>query len=355
LRLAEAHFLYRSGMEMSMSKKQTALVIGATGGIGGEIARVLAERGWQVRGLHRDPEAARRRTGTMAIEWVRGDAMIPADVLRAAEGAELIFHGANPPGYRNWSGLVLPMLENTIAAAWAVGARIAFPGTVYNFGPDSLPLVAEDAPQNPLTRKGKIRVAMEERLRLAADAGTAVLIVRAGDFFGPTAGNSWFAQGIVKPGKAVRSLTYPGSREVGHDWAYLPDLAETFARLIDRADELPRFARFHFRGHFFDRGVEIAEATRRVLGKPDLPIRGFPWLAARLASPFVETFREVLEMRYLWTERLELDNRRLVAFLGEEPHTPLELALRKTLIGLGNIAAAPAPSGGAVRSLGSVA
>ncbi|MCX5516273.1 hypothetical protein C3941_17335 [Kaistia algarum] len=324
-----------------MTKGSTALIIGATGGIGGEVARVLVARGWKVRGLHRDPDAARRRRGDAAIEWVAGDAMDAEAVRRAAAGAALIFHGANPPGYRNWAGLALPMLDNTIAAAKAVGARIVFPGTVYNFGPETFPLVGEDAPQRPLTRKGKIRTEMEARLERAAMTGTPVLLVRAGDFFGPSVGNSWFGQGIVKPGKPVRSLTYPGRREIGHDWAYLPDLAETFARLIERGDELPPFARFHFRGHFFERGVEIAEAVRDVVGWPALPIRGFPWPVFYLAAPFVETFREVLEMRYLWKERLELDNRRLVAFLGEEPHTPLDQAITSTLAGLGCLESAP--------------
>ena len=37
-----------------MTNERTALVIGATGGIGGEMARTLAARGWTVRGLHRE-------------------------------------------------------------------------------------------------------------------------------------------------------------------------------------------------------------------------------------------------------------------------------------------------------------
>ena len=40
-------------------------------------------------------------------------------------------------------------------------------------------------------------------------------------------------------------------------------------------------------------------------------------------------------MRYLWREPLRLDNARLVAFLGAEPHTPLDEAVRETLEGLG--------------------
>jgi hypothetical protein len=43
----------------------------------------------------------------------------------------------------------------------------------------------------------------------------------------------------------------------------------------------------------------------------------------------------MLEMRYPWATPVELDNRKLVAFLGEEPHTPLDRALSETLAGLG--------------------
>ncbi len=318
-----------------MAMNRTVLVIGATGGIGGEMARVLAARGWTVRGLARDVAVARARWQGPAIEWAEGDAMNAADVTAAAKGVAFIFHGANPPGYKNWAGLAMPMLANTIAAARVNGARIAFPGTVYNYGPDAFPLVAEPAPQNPLTRKGHIRVQMEESLAAAARDGVSVVILRAGDFFGPRTGNSWFGQGIVKPGAPVKAITYPGQPGIGHAFAYLPDLAEAFARLMERAEELPDFATFHFGGHYFARGIAIAEAVRTVAGRPDLAIGRFPWWFVYAAAPFSETFRELIEMSYLWQKTLQLDNAKLVAFLGSEPHTPTEIALRATLEGLG--------------------
>jgi nucleoside-diphosphate-sugar epimerase len=331
--------------------KPIALIVGATGGIGSEVARTLVARGWTVRALNRDPQKAAQSFGWLgAVEWIKGDAMNRSEVVAAAAGASVVVHAANPPGYRNWKGLQLPMLESSIAAAKAAGARLVFPGTVYNFGPETFPKVDESAPQHPRTRKGALRVAMEQRLQEASRDGLSVLIVRAGDFFGPHAGNAWFSQGMVKPGKPVRSVTYPGKREGGHAWAYLPDLAETFVRLLERGAELGRFEIFHFRGHWFERGVEFAVATRRAAGVPTAPIRRFPWFAVFLLAPFIETFREMIEMRYLWKQALELDNRKLVSFLGQEPHTPIDEALRQTLRGLGcledqrtsNLAAAPA-------------
>jgi nucleoside-diphosphate-sugar epimerase len=316
--------------------KAKALIVGATGGVGSETARALINHGWTVRAFSRDPDKAARRFAWIGpVEWVKGDAMNPADVVAAARDASVVVHAVNPPGYRNWEGLQLPMLESSIAAAKAAGARLVLPGTVYNFGPDAFPVVAESAPQNPRTRKGRIRKAMEARLEAASREGVRVLIVRAGDFFGPHAGNSWFSQGLVKPGKPLRAVTYPGKRAVGHAWAYLPDLAETIVRLLERQSDLGVFERFHFGGHWFERGVDMAEATRRAGGVPAAPIRRFPWFAVYLAAPFVETLREMIEMRYLWSTAVQLDNRKLVAFLGEEPHTPLDQALRETLGGLG--------------------
>jgi nucleoside-diphosphate-sugar epimerase len=322
-----------------MTQRKTALILGATGGIGGEMAKRLIAGGWMVRALHRDPGGISQPIA--GVEWRRGDAMNRADVFAAAMGADLIVHGVNPPGYRNWRGLALPMLENTAAAAQATGARIFFPGNVYNFGPDALPLVNEDAPQRPTTRKGAIRVAMEACLRRATDNGARVLILRGGDFFGPDSiANSWFGAAMVKPGRALTSVTYPGRPDVGHTWAYLPDFAQTAMRLIERDADLPEFAVFHFQGHWFARGADIVDAIRAAAGNQHLKMRRFPWWLIRLAAPFVE----MREMTYLWRVPLRLDNRRLVAFLGEEPHTPAIEAVRITLLGLGCLPDQAAPA-----------
>lgn len=319
--------------------RKTVLVLGATGGIGGAVARRLMQRGWYVRALNRDAAKAARRTPE--FEWVQGDAMEAADIRAAAKGAALIVHAVNPPGYRDWEKLVLPMLDNTIAAAREAGARIVLPGTIYNFGPDAFPILHEDSPQNPVTRKGAIRVEMEKRLKRAAEQGIGVIIVRAGDFFGPgTTGNSWFSQ-IVVPGKPVGTLKNPARGGIGHQWAYLPDVAETMVQLVERAERLPDLAVYHMDG-FWDRdGLQMVEAIRRVSGGR-AKIAGFPWWIVPLAAPFVRIMRELKEMRYLWKEPLRMSNDKLVAELGREPQTPVDDVVRASLIALGCL---PKPAG----------
>ncbi|MBM9403725.1 NAD(P)H-binding protein [Gluconacetobacter azotocaptans] len=309
-----------------MSTPRTALVVGARGGIGGAVARSLLRHGWRVRGL------ARRPAGDVpGMEWIAGDAMDRAAVVRAAQGVQAVIHAVNPPGYRNWGTLVLPMLDNSMAAALAAGARLVLPGTVYNFGPDAFADPGEDAPQRPLTRKGAIRVEMERRLRDAVPAGLRSLVVRAGDYFGPGAASNWFAQGLVGGRRPVRGLTDPGRPGVGHQWAYLPDVAETIARLLAREDDLDPAARFHLAGHWDADGTEMIAAIRRALGRPSLPVRRFPWWLVSVARPFVPFCREMHEMRYLWRMPLRLTNGKLVRFLGDEPHTPLDVAVAAAL------------------------
>jgi len=320
---------------------KTALVLGASGGIGGEVARQLARAGWRVRALKRGlgsrPQAREPGDDDAGLEWLDGDALDAAAVARAARGCAVIVHAVNPPGYRDWETLALPMLQNSIAAA-GHDALLVLPGTVYNFGPDAFPSIREGAPQRPTTRKGAVRVRMEAALQGHAASGGRVLILRAGDFFGPRAGNNWFGQVMVKPGAPVTRIANPALPGVGHQWAYLPDLAATMVALIERRAVLPAFASYHFGGHWDPDGAAMAAAIARAVqahGGARPKIARFPWWSVPLASPFVRLMRELMEMRYLWREPIRLDNTALRAVLGAEPHTPLDDAVGATLRGLG--------------------
>lgn len=318
--------------------ERSALVLGATGGIGGAIAAALLRHGWAVRALVRDRDAAMAgwRCGAPMPDFIVGDAMERSHVVAAASGGggvSAIVHAVNPPGYRKWNQLVLPMLDNGIAAARAAaGARIVLPGTVYNYDPATVPVIDGDTPQNARTRKGRIRVAMEKRLADAARE-TPALILRAGDFFGPGTLSSWFSQAMVTPGRPLHKIT---SMAVGvpHAYAFLPDLAETFAQLLDRPERLQPFEVLQFAGHWDATGTAMRDAIRRAAGR-DLPERSFPWWLMRLASPFGGFAREACEIEPVWRHPMRLDNERLVGLLGAEPHTPLDEAVTAALADLG--------------------
>lgn len=328
-----------------LDRHRTALILGATGGIGGAVMRQLRQSGWSLRALSRQLSVVSEwRDG---VHWLRGDAMNLEDVRQAAQGCSVIVHAVNPPGYQGWSEQVLPMLDHTIAAARAERATVLLPGTVYNYGPEALPHPTEDAPQVPATRKGAIRAEMERRLQQAAERGELrALIVRAGDFFGPGAANSWFSQAMVPAGRPVRRITLPGAAGVGHQWAYLPDVAAAMALLLERRDRLAAFARYHFAGHWDADGAQLAQAIGRVVqrhGGPAPRVSRFPWWTVPLAAPFVPLMRELKELRYLWQTPVRLRGSRLAAELadvGGEPHTPMDEAIECTLRAMGCLPAA---------------
>jgi len=307
-----------------------ALVLGATGGVGGAVARTMLARGWAVTALVRDPVRAAAAWGASAAPaWRGGDAMSRADVVGAAVGADVIVHAVNPPGYRGWDRLVLPMLDNTLAAARGAGARIVLPGTLYNYDPAATPVVDEETPQRPRGRKGAIRVEMETRLAEAAPEVQS-LILRAGDFFGPGAGQSWFAQALAQP--PLTRIVNPGTPGVAHAWAFLPDLAEAIVRLLDLPpDRLRPCERLQFPGHDDADGAGMVAAIRRASGRFDLPERRFPWALMRALAPFGGFPREVMEVRAFWTHAMRLDGRRLTTLIGDPPHTVLDEAVAVSL------------------------
>ncbi|WP_373235716.1 NAD-dependent epimerase/dehydratase family protein [Cohaesibacter celericrescens] len=313
-----------------------ALVLGATGGIGGAIASALLRHGWHVRGLARDVSKASRK-GPNAIEWIEGDAMRSGDVARAADGVSVLVHAVNPAGYRNWDRLVLPMIDNSIAAARDTrgaggSARVVLPGTIYNYDAATTPVVDGQTEQRANSAKGKIRIALEQRLKNAAPEVPS-LILRAGDFFGPGARSSWFSQLMVKSGKPVAKLVNP-ARGGGHSWAYLPDLAESFALLLEERERLSDFEVLQFEGLYDERGQDLIDGLSRVVGRA-LPVRRFPWWALKAIAPFGGFAREAAEIAPHWHHPLRLDNSRLVQLLGAEPRTKLDDALRATLKDMG--------------------
>src|ERR1700687_4626518 len=83
----------------AMASKNSVLVLGANGGIGGEVARQLRDAGWDVRALQRrTAHPVEQREG---ITWIRGDALNAQDVMTAAEGCSVIVHEVNHPGTGN--------------------------------------------------------------------------------------------------------------------------------------------------------------------------------------------------------------------------------------------------------------
>jgi hypothetical protein len=271
-----------------------------------------------VRALNRNPEAARETSGRADLDWVQGDAMVEAEVVAAGRGCELVVHGANPPAYRNWAGLQLPMLASSIAAAKAAGARLVFPGTVYNYGPDAFPLT-EASPQHPPPARARSG-ADGAALGGAADACGADR--PGGDFFGPKPSNSWLA-GPGEAGPADVLSGRAGSATAGLSGR----LGETMVRL--RSSDLGLRGLPHAR--------PATDRPELVAASPSQGANSRSAVALARAAPWRPSTRPCARCWRCGTcgEPVLLDNTKLTARLGcAEPHTPIDVKLRAALIGM---------------------
>ena len=108
------------------------LVTGATGFIGGNLARELCARGYEVRALV--------RPGSSGVERVEGDILDRDSLRRAAAGCRAVFHCA--AAYTFWSPRPLEVRRanvegtvNVLQCAAAAGAeRIVYTSTVSTIG-----------------------------------------------------------------------------------------------------------------------------------------------------------------------------------------------------------------------------
>ena len=303
--------------------------------------RAFAQAGWQVVAQVRPGGTGRTLPALAGVWWLPVAVHDTAALVSEAQGAQVVVHALNP-AYTDkaWRTEAAGLLDAAIAATQALGATLMLPGNVYNFGEHMPPVLREDTPQRATGAKGRVRVALEQRLAVAAQGGRMrAVVLRAGDFFGSGA-DGWLDQAIAKHLHQGR-VTWPGPLDVATPWAYLPDLAATFVRVAQERHRLAAFDCLHFSGHTVSAQPWLHSLTAIAAERGWLPDSGalrvsrLNWALLRVAGLVVPTFAALAAMRYLRTVPHQLDNTRLRALIGEEPHTPFDAAVRQALADLG--------------------
>lgn len=315
-------------------------VIGFTGSFGGAVGRELARRGHRVRALVRDVDKARKAAAGLPVEWVRGDVSEAAGLGAVLDGADVLVFGFNVP-YEQWEAVVPKVGERVFDEAARRGMMVVFPGNVYGLGKGGMAegVLDEASPKLATSRKGRLRNRLEAMLaeRAAGSVwakergwpGLRAVVLRAGDYFGEAEG-TWFGH-IVKGAIAGKGLRWPSRLELGHTWAYLPDLAVVAAELVERRERLASYEELCFAGHHVS-GEVMARAIAEALGQPSLRAKAMPWGLMQLARPFSAFVRELFDVRYVWTEPMPLDDGKLARVLGAAPRrTPLAKAVKQAV------------------------
>jgi nucleoside-diphosphate-sugar epimerase len=175
------------------------LVTGASGFVGGALARALADAGAFVRGLVRQPSRAGYIANYPNITLVTGDLSDPESLRRAVEGVEYVFHvAAAMGGALEKQEKINVEGTRTLAqlAAEAGVRRFVHVSSVAIYGFADLPdRVTEDTPPSPAAyaysvTKWRGELALRE---VAAQTGLEFSIIRPGMIYGPRS-NPWTVQ-----------------------------------------------------------------------------------------------------------------------------------------------------------------
>jgi dihydroflavonol-4-reductase len=112
-----------------MVANMKALVLGATGFIGGHIARAALDAGWEVRGLRRRANRT-GHLGDLPVSWVRGDLKDYASLRLAMDRVDVVFHAAafyptdgNPRKVRQQVEFAEREIQNVLASALAAKVK----------------------------------------------------------------------------------------------------------------------------------------------------------------------------------------------------------------------------------------
>jgi nucleoside-diphosphate-sugar epimerase len=309
---------------MHSDSSRSVLILGANGRFGQCVKEAFRQAGWHVYAQSRTPASGHQ----IGVTPVTCDALDVDSILRTCAGNIQVVVNALNPLYTEWETRLPPLADAALRIAREADALLMLPGNVYNFGSKLPPVISEDTPQIDDTSRAKLRIALENNMRAAAEQGVRSVVIRCGDFLGGDRPGTWMDLVIVKD-LAKGRVVYPGPLDLNHAWAYLPDLAKVFVAVAERRTQLAPFDVFHYAGLTLS-GGELASALEAAVGR-SLDVRKLPWWLLRLASPFSPMFRAVTEMRYLWHRPHSLSEVRLRKLIGTVPRTDITKVLQSVL------------------------
>jgi nucleoside-diphosphate-sugar epimerase len=307
----------------------TYAIFGATGSVGKALAIELAAARLPFRVVGRSRERLQRDFSAYQpyVTYHVADLADPQAAAAAAKDVDTVFYTVGVP-YTQFA--LHPQLTRiAFEAAESAGVRrFVHVSTVYPYGLPQREPVDESHPRNPQTFKGRMRKEQED-LVFAADgrAGMRTAVVRPPDFYGPGAELS-YVQAIFAAALGGGRASVIGPIDTPHQFIFVPDLAKALLALAEKEEAYGHA--WNVAGPGLITVRRFAEITFAAVGrKPKLFVANKTML--RLMALFNPFMREVLEMHYLWTTPVILDDSRLRHLLPDLTKTPYEVGIPATI------------------------
>ena len=260
-----------------------------------------------------------------------------AESVRAAtRGASTIVYLV---GVNYWQFELHPQLmAKTLAGAVAEGVEhLLLIGTVYPYGRPRTDRVREDHPREPHTFKGRMRKAQEDLLLEAQAAGRIKgAVLRLPDFYGPAVDKS-FLHGAFVAATRGGAANLIGPLDTPHEFVFVPDVGPVVARLVETPAVWGHV--WHLAGAGVTSQQAMLDEIARHAGRPVKARVAGKWML-RVLGLFNPLLREMVEMHYLLTEPVIMDDSALSALIGPIAKTPYPEGIRQTLAAMRPIAAA---------------
>lgn len=301
-----------------------ALVLGASGGMGYALVKELISRGVDVVAFARGEEKLQALFGQESkVVIYPGDALVEVEVSRAAQGVDVIFHAVNFP-YPVWHVTHLLCMDIVIQVAEEQQAKIALVDNIYAYGAQHKEKVTEDLMKEPHTRKGKIRLAMENKLK---DSHVPSLIVHFPDFYGPFA-ESTLLHETLKNVVQHKSANFVGSTHVAREYVYTFDGAKAMVELALRDNAYNQ--NWNIPAVYPITGEELIKIIREETGYRK-SIRTVSKTMIRFIGMFQPFMKEVVEMMYLTETPVILSGKKYEAKIGPVSATSYQEGIKATL------------------------
>lgn len=303
-------------------------LFGAAGAIGHSLAAALSHAEQPYRVVGRDAARLHDSFGADPLaEIVAWNPDVPASVLAAASGIETLVYLV---GVNYWQFELHPeLMKKTLDGAIAAGVRnVILIGTVYPYGRVDGAPVTESQPRQPHTFKGRMRLEQEEILMDAHRAGRInATVLRLPDFYGPGVTSS-LLHGAASAAINGGTADLIGPIDTPHEFVFVPDVGPVVARLAATP------AAFGHIWHLAGAGVTtqekmVAEMERQTGRKVKRRVVGKAML--RLLGLFMPMMRELVEMHYLQTEPVLMDDAALRKLIGPVHKTSYVEGIRQTL------------------------
>ena len=303
-------------------------IFGATGAIGQSIATALRATGQPYRVVGRSCTALETQYGADPLaEIVTWNPDDPDSVREAARNIETIVYTVGVPYTDFYLHPIL--MRKTLAGAIAAGVKqLLLIGTIYSCGQPQTERMREDHPREPHTFKGKMRKEQEDVLLEANAAGSIRgAILRLPDFYGPNVERSFMHSAFQAAinGKQAQLI---GPIDTNHEFMFVPDVGAVVLAMTNKPRTFGRIWHFGGAGTISTRefvGRIFAAAHR----KPRLIVANK--LMLQVLGLFNPLMRELVEMHYLWTTPVILDDTALYQLLGTIHKTDYDQGIELTL------------------------